>query len=84
MKEDSGGGEFAFVRYLKLVLPLEKDYEALRGVSLQWATAGSAEEGHDERDEGQCEDSVMANEWFGVIPFQINCKYMYSALCLSK
>lgn len=49
---------------------LDKMGEAIRYVCLQWATAGSLEEGHDVVEKGEDIDAVAAGEGYRVISFQ--------------
>lgn len=52
MKGKSEGQKLEFVPYMESVLPSDELGEALGGICLHWATAGSAEERHDAEKKG--------------------------------
>lgn len=68
-KRDQEDEELSFVQYIKCVPPSEKLDGSLRHVSMQWASAGSADKRHDIQEGEEGGDAGAAGEWYGAISF---------------
>lgn len=69
VKEESDGDELAFVLCRKCAAPSDETNEAVKSVSVQWATSGSEKEENDV-ERGEAKKLVAAVDCREVIPVQ--------------
>lgn len=70
LKGENESEEPTVVLNMECVPPADEVDEGLRLVALPWATAGSAERGHDVEEEGGHRGAVPPGERYGAVPFQ--------------